>query len=140
MCSPAEFVTFDQKNHRLEMRLNKHLLNIVQPDEPCSYPTPCKSRYRNTLTDQVYFPMQFPYPLDILPILPQMIEAGVDALKIEGRQRSRTYIKKVGRIYRQAIDLYQQDPKAFRIKKTWLDTLSSFFGEEGFTKGCYLEK
>lgn len=45
-----------------------------------------------------------PKDLCTLPILDQLIEAGIDSLKIEGRSRAPEYIQTVVRVYRQAID------------------------------------
>ncbi|MDI6822430.1 MAG: peptidase U32 family protein [Actinomycetota bacterium] len=140
MCSPSDFVVFNWKNNRLEIRLNGHLLNVLEPEEVFSYPTPCKSKYCNLLLNSVGYPMQFPMPLNILPILPDVIRSGVDALKIEGRQRSRCYVRTTGRIFRRAIDAYYAHPDSFTVREVWLKRLSSLFGSAEIIIGCYAEK
>ena len=44
--------------------------------------------------------------LCLLDYLPQLIEAGIDAFKVEGRMKSPLYVATLARIYRQAIDRY----------------------------------
>ncbi|MEW6189363.1 MAG: peptidase U32 family protein, partial [Actinomycetota bacterium] len=51
MCSSSDFVVFDWKDSRLEVRLNGHLLNVLEPEEVFSYPTPCKGKYCNLLSN-----------------------------------------------------------------------------------------
>lgn len=46
-----------------------------------------------------------------LEYLPQLIEAGVDSFKVEGRTKSRYYAGLVARTYRQALDQYQSTGK-----------------------------
>ncbi len=45
-----------------------------------------------------------PVSLNATDLLPQMARAGVTALKIEGRQRSRAYVSAVVRSFRAAVD------------------------------------
>ncbi|MBQ9814849.1 MAG: U32 family peptidase [Lachnospiraceae bacterium] len=48
--------------------------------------------------------------------LPEMIEAGIDSLKVEGRMKSALYVASVGRTYRMAIDDYFQSPELYRSR------------------------
>jgi putative protease len=48
--------------------------------------------------------MEEPTSLNTLELLPQLIEMGVRAVKIEGRQRSPAYVAQVTRVWREAID------------------------------------
>ena len=50
------------------------------------------------------FPWLSPRDQSMLDFLPQLIAAGVSALKIEGRMRSSAYVGQVTRIYRAALD------------------------------------
>ena len=51
--------------------------------------------------------------------IPELVEAGVDSFKIEGRMKTALYVAVVARTYRQAVDDYFEDPenirKIFRI-------------------------
>jgi len=51
--------------------------------------------------------------LCLMPRLREVIEAGPDSLKIEGRNRSEYYVGSVVRAYRNAIDAYKRDPQNF---------------------------
>ena len=51
--------------------------------------------------------------LCLMPRLAEVIEAGPDSLKIEGRNRSEYYVGSVVRAYRNAIDAYARDPENF---------------------------
>lgn len=51
--------------------------------------------------------------LCMLEHLPDMIEAGIDSLKIEGRMKTALYVAVVARTYRMAIDDYYKDPKLY---------------------------
>lgn len=57
--------------------------------------------------------------LCMLPYLDKVVEAGVDSLKIEGRAKSSYYVSVVTNAYRQAMDLYLQDPAQFQVPD-WL--------------------
>ncbi len=46
--------------------------------------------------------------------LPDLIEAGIDSFKIEGRMRSALYAATVARTYRKAIDDYFEDPMIYQ--------------------------
>lgn len=127
-------------NGSLKMKLNGYLLNNFKSEEICCYPTPCKGRYYHPSSQRAYYPFQAPLSLSILSLLPQMIEAGVGALKIEGRQRSHIYVRKVAQIFRRAIDSYYSDPDNFKIPETWLKELSSLFEGQELTLACYTEK
>ncbi len=62
-----------------------------------------------------------PKDLSMLPYIADMIEAGVDSLKVEGRMKSIHYVATVSRAYRMAIDAYFADPENFRVKQEWID-------------------
>lgn len=54
-----------------------------------------------------------PKDLNLLESIPEMIEMGVDSLKIEGRMKSIHYVATVVSVYRKLIDLYCEDPDHF---------------------------
>lgn len=104
-CAPAEFVRFDgDESGNLIYRLNGKLLNKYRDGEIAAYPTPCKSKFKNPITGGVYYAFQDPESLNAITLLPELTEAGVQAIKIEGRQRSAAYVEGVTRIFRSAID------------------------------------
>ncbi len=101
-CSPAEHVHYLEEDGDLITRLNKFTLNIVGPGEPAGYPTLCKGRFE--AADEVSYLFEYPTSLNAIDILPELIDAGVTALKIEGRQRGRAYVREVVGAFRAAID------------------------------------
>jgi U32 family peptidase len=52
--------------------------------------------------------------------VPELIRAGVDSFKIEGRMKSVHYVATVVNAYRQAIDSYFADPENYEMKPEWL--------------------
>jgi len=46
--------------------------------------------------------------------IPELMEAGIDSFKIEGRMKTALYVATVARTYRQAIDDYKKDEQLYR--------------------------
>lgn len=55
--------------------------------------------------------------------IPDLCEAGVDSLKIEGRMKSIHYVSTVSNVYRAAVDAYCADPDNYQLKQEWVDEL-----------------
>ena len=72
----------------------------------------------------------------LLPYLPDVIESGVDSLKIEGRMKSVHYAASVVKAYREAIDSYFENPQGFSVKKEWLEELDKV-SHRAYTTGFY---
>ncbi|TCI29482.1 U32 family peptidase [Exiguobacterium sp. SL-10] len=51
--------------------------------------------------------------------IPDLVDAGVDSLKIEGRMKSIHYVATVCNVYRQVIDAYCDDPEGFAFNPAW---------------------
>jgi collagenase-like PrtC family protease len=103
VCAPAEHVSYDEgKDGVLRVRLGGVTMNCFPRGEPASYPTPCKARWVTRGVPSYLF--DEPVGLNTIEILPQLKSAGVTALKIEGRQRSRAYVTQVVTAFRQVLD------------------------------------
>ena len=78
-------------------------------------------------------------PKDVMTveILPQLIEAGIASLKIEGRMKSPEYVAGVTRIYRKYIDLYFENPEEYKVDPADIKALQQLFNRGGFTEGYY---
>ncbi|MEO5378983.1 MAG: U32 family peptidase [Magnetococcus sp. DMHC-6] len=137
VCSPARAVRFDDSENRLQTRLNGVLIAQYEKGEEAAYPTVCKGRFQ--ANHKTYHVMEEPGSLNILGMLAQVIEAGVVSLKIEGRQRTRSYVATATRIMRQAVDAYYADPKGFRPKMGWMRTLNATSEGSTHTLGTYEE-
>lgn len=61
--------------------------------------------------------------LCMLPYLPDLYDAGLSSLKIEGRMKSIHYVATVTKVYREALDAYEADPEHFTVRPEWLDEL-----------------
>jgi len=141
-CSPSRFVRFNNSNDgSLSITLNDVLLNRLSKDESSAYPTCCKGRY--VLPDgSLSYAFEEPESLNALSVLPELIEAGVSAVKLEGRQRTKTYVAEVTRTVRKAVDAYYKDPEAFKVavKDGRAGNVLSTFEGTAETLGCYIEK
>ena len=117
VCSPAKAVRWEQLPDRMDVRLNRILIDRYNPNEPAGYPTLCKGRFE--VNDETYYALEEPTSLNILEMLPEIIKIGVAAVKIEGRQRSPMYTAQVTKSLRQALDAAAADPARFRINPAW---------------------
>jgi len=78
-----------------------------------------------------------PKDLALINYIPQLTEAGVDSLKIEGRTKSLYYVSAAAKTYRHAIDEYFETGK--QSKEFNLEQLAKI-GNRGYTTGFYIEK
>lgn len=105
VCSPANFVSYEEDNqHNLNTKLNNFTVDCFSCGQNPGYPTICKGRYTAAHKPDAYYAFEEPVSLNLASLLPDLIAAGVDALKIEGRQRSKAYIQNVVSSWRNAID------------------------------------
>jgi len=75
-----------------------------------------------------------PRDLCMIEHIPELIEAGIDAFKIEGRARPADYVATVTRTYREAIDRYESGDRKFDDR--WTEELKKVFNR-GFDTGFY---
>lgn len=71
-------------------------------------------------------------------IVPELIEAGIDSFKIEGRMKSAYYTAVVTNAYRMAIDAYAADPDGYTYNPDWTRELESVSHRE-YCTGYYLD-
>lgn len=71
--------------------------------------------------------------------IPELAEAGIDSLKIEGRMKSLHYAATVTAVYRQALDRYTADPAQYRYDPQWLEELKTV-SHRSYTTGFYFGK
>lgn len=76
-----------------------------------------------------------PKDLCLVEHIPELIEAGVDSLKVEGRTKSLYYVSAVAKAYRQAIDEARQNPAA-DLSKYFIELKK--VGNRGYTTGFAL--
>jgi len=135
VCSPAKAVRWQQSSRGLESRLNGVLIDRYAPDEHASYPTLCKGRF--DVDDETYYAVEEPTSLNTLELLPQLLEMGVRAVKIEGRQRSPAYVAQVTRVWRTAIDQCLQNAARYSVRPDWMAELNTLAEGQQHTLGAY---
>jgi collagenase-like PrtC family protease len=136
VCSPASFVRWEElADNSRNVRLNGVLIDRFSPDEPAGYPTVCKGRYR--VGEEVFHALEEPTSLNTLELLPQLAQAGVVALKVEGRQRGVAYVRTVAGVWRQAIDEYARSAQQWRLRENWNNALAAHAEGQQTTLGPY---
>ena len=72
--------------------------------------------------------------------IPELVDAGIDSFKIEGRMKTALYVATVARTYRKAIDDYLKDPVLYEKNMPWyLDQISNCTYRQ-FTTGFFYGK
>lgn len=100
---------------------------------------PCRQLYKDRSGREQY--LLSPKDLCALDTVPQLIEAGVDSFKIEGRMKRAEYVISAVQAYRQAVDAYM-DQRVFQTEQRKQE-LADIFNRGGFTDGyfpCIMEK
>ena len=72
--------------------------------------------------------------------IPELVEAGIDSLKIEGRMKTALYVADTARTYRMAIDDYFEAPEKYRQKLKWYKSEIGKCTTRDFTTGFYFGK
>jgi putative protease len=134
-CSPAKYVKWDKKPGVMETRLNGILIDRFNDNEPAGYPTLCKGRFE--VQGETYYALEEPVSLNVVEILPEIIKIGVRAIKVEGRQRSPTYVAQVTRTLRAALDALANGPERFHVKPEWQADLAKVSEGSQATLGAY---
>lgn len=102
VCSPPSHVAYAEEPDALVARLGGYTIQKSAPGRPAPYPTLCKGCFSaGGVTGHLF---EEPVSLDATELLPRLAAAGVTALKIEGRQRSRAYVAAVVSGFRRAVD------------------------------------
>ncbi|MBO0428391.1 U32 family peptidase [Vagococcus fluvialis] len=61
--------------------------------------------------------------MSMIEHIPDLVQNGVDSLKIEGRMKSIHYVSTVSNVYKKAVDSYMEDPENYECKQEWIDEL-----------------
>lgn len=75
--------------------------------------------------------------LNLIKLIPDLVNAGVDSFKIEGRTKSLYYVSAVAKAYREAIDRYCLEDRR-EVDDLYEDLLK--VGNRGYTQGFYVGK
>ncbi|BCZ45133.1 protease [Clostridium gelidum] len=71
--------------------------------------------------------------------IPELIEAGINSLKIEGRMKSSYYVASIVKAYRKAIDKYIEDPKNYKYDPKLMEELMKP-SHRPYTTGFYFDE
>lgn len=94
----------------------------------CSHPCRWKYSLQEEMRPGEFFPIEEDErgtyifnsrDLCLISHLPEIINAGVDSLKIEGRMKSLYYVAAVTRAYRAALDAWRDDPEHYQVDPQW---------------------
>ena len=72
--------------------------------------------------------------------IPDLLDAGIDSFKIEGRMKTALYVATVARTYRKAIDDFKTSPDLYRANMDWYHEQIRSCTYRQFTTGFYYGK
>ena len=72
--------------------------------------------------------------------IPELVDAGISSLKIEGRMKTPYYVGTIVKAYRQAVDDYFKDPDYYRSRIDYYMQEVSKVSHRDFTTGFYFGK
>ena len=104
-------------------------------DPIASAEEPGRHQHASLLQEKYYLSMK---DLCALPLLPKLVEIGVDSLKIEGRMKSAEYVAGVTAVYRKYLDLIRAGEK-WQVSEEDMALLAGLYLRTGFSTG-FLEK
>lgn len=134
-CSPGSHVRWEETQDGTNTRLNGVLIDHYGQGEKAGYPTLCKGRFQ--VGEHVFYAIEEPTSLNTLSILPSLLEIGVSAIKVEGRQRSPAYVAQVTAVMRAAIDRCLENPETFKPMDQWMRKLGDVSEGSQTTLGAY---
>lgn len=105
---------------------------------------PCRRRWwvrEESGTEYIYDGVRFLNSRDLCTIayIPQLIEAKIDAFKIEGRIRHPHYVEIVTKTYREAIEAHYNNTFTNKKVGKWVTELKKVYNR-GFTPGFYFKR
>ncbi len=105
---------------------------------------PCRRRWKvieeggnEFLYDGVFFVNA--KDLCLIEHIPKLMEANIDAFKIEGRMRDAIYVQEIAACYREAIDAYYDNSFSKQKVEAWLNRLRKVYNR-GFSTGFYFDR
>ena len=106
--------------------------------QPCRLPYELRSETGEVLGKKEESYRLSPKDLCAIDEIPQMVQAGIDSFKIEGRMKKPEYVAAVTRMYRKYLDLYWENPNApYHVEEKDYKQLMELYNRGGFTDGYY---
>lgn len=104
----------------------------------CAQPCRLPYRYENNSQEQYLLSLK---DMCTIEILDEILDAGIDSLKIEGRMKSPEYAAGVCSIYRKYMDRYAAHPgETFSVSRQDLDMLGSLYVRKSLQTGYYRKR
>ena len=98
---------------------------------------PCRLPYRMNGKSGEQYPLSLK-DMSTIAIIPELIEAGIDSFKIEGRMKKPEYSAGVTALYRKYIDKYYENPKGDHgVSKEDMEILRNLYQRTGISDGYY---
>ncbi|WP_416149249.1 peptidase U32 family protein [Salipaludibacillus sp. HK11] len=113
----GNYMAFQGRDLKVQGKSKDQSLVLHDPERNAKYPI---------WEDKNGTHIMSPKDMCIIDELEEMIEAEVDAFKIEGIQKDIIYLEKITKLYREAIDLYIEDPDTYhQQKEQFLDAVKA---------------
>ncbi|MDA3884057.1 MAG: U32 family peptidase [Candidatus Delongbacteria bacterium] len=77
--------------------------------------------------------------LCLVEYISEIVKAGINSVKIEGRMKTLSYLSTVIKTYREALDSYSEDPVNYKIDPKWMEELKKV-ANRGYTTFKFLDK
>ncbi|MBR6771548.1 MAG: U32 family peptidase [Lachnospiraceae bacterium] len=98
---------------------------------------PCRLPYQTEKSAKETYPLSLK-DMCTVELLPDLISAGIDSFKIEGRMKSPAYAAGVTAVYRKYLDFFYENPqKEYRVEKADMDLLQSLYLRSEVSQGYY---
>ena len=100
---------------------------------------PCRLPYemRGLRSDKETYPLSLK-DMCTIDMIPELIKAGIDSFKIEGRMKKPEYAAGVTSLYRKYIDMYYDNPSGdIKVSKEDMDILKGLYLRTGISEGYY---
>ena len=107
--------------------------------QPCRLPYHVREEKGRYSKDKDMCPLSLK-DICTIEILPEIIQAGVMSLKIEGRMKQPEYTAGVTSVYRKYLDLYQKDPSNYKVAEEDLRYLLNIFNRGGSCQGYFKQQ
>jgi U32 family peptidase len=130
-CLLSNFMTGRDANRGACSHACRYEYHVVEQKRPGQY-FPIEEDERGTY-------IMNSHDLCMIEHVPEVIDAGISSLKIEGRMKSSYYVATVIKAYRQAIDAYLKDRENYKFNPKWMEELSRA-SHRRFSTGFYYNK
>ncbi|MCR5671806.1 MAG: U32 family peptidase [Butyrivibrio sp.] len=98
---------------------------------------PCRLPYKTMNSKGEVYPLSLK-DMSTIGMIPELIEAGIDSFKIEGRMKKPEYSAGVTALYRKYIDMYYAQPEGeYKVSKEDMEMLKNLYQRTGISDGYY---